>query len=228
MHESNHIIRAFTQKLTWHSNNGAATVSSKILLPRIVFIWLFQPVTHCVLVWLSALRDISFNWFWARVQRQSFGGFNWNSSHCCSQECCKASRSLVGALGQSQLGEDRWDLAISPSLDLYNIPPKLPHRSADLHYMYYTKYDFEKYGFPFSKYDLQSPICIILPQKPPTQILPIYLFWRRFVQCLGVNSGFYNRLNSDFFTIVWISMQMASQLLWTPLTPLWSSLVLIS
>ena len=188
MHESNHIIRAFTQKLAWHSNNGAATVSSKILLPRIVFIWLFQPVTHCVLVWLSALRDISFNWFWARVHRQSLGSFNWNSSHCCSQACCKASRSLVGALGQSQLGEDRWDLAISPSLDLYNIPPKLPHRSADRHYMYYTNYDFEKY-------DLQSPICIILPQKPPTQILPIYLFWRRFVQCLGWIVGFYNRVN---------------------------------
>ena len=97
-------------------------------------------------------------------------------------------------MGQSQLGEDRWDLAISPSLDLYNIPPKLPHRSADLHYMYYTVYDFEKYGLPFSKYDLQSPICIILPQKPPTQILPIYLFWRRFVQCLGVNSGLFLHL----------------------------------
>ena len=105
----------------------------------------------------------------------------------------------MGALGQSQLGEDRWDLAISPSLDLYNIPPKLPHRSADLHYMYYTKYDFEKYGLQFSKYDLQSPICIILPQKPPTQILPIYLFWRRFVQCLGVNTGFHKRVNFKGF-----------------------------
>ena len=91
------------------------------LVGSIVFIWLFLPVTHCVLVPLSAQTDISFNWRsppLCTVHLKLFFTFNWFnlvwfnligvlhrctlyikllfplnwiSNHCCSGHCAHKS-----------------------------------------------------------------------------------------------------------------------------------------